>query len=853
MRHIGRIGILTFLAASATWAIAFDLAPESTAAPIPKDTGDAGLIAGKWRAEKTFMNGKEVTGPLADNVFAFDDKGTMTWTLRGNRTVEYAFKLDPKQSPKTLSQKLKSNQAEFRCLYELEGDRLKLAIVKRDADVPKVIDGANPDLTLYELRRFPPEKDPDQKRTKHLGMQFVKIPAGEFRMGITENDAARLIQRRLVDWPLGDWEKQVHKVKLTNDYFIGRHEVTVGQFRKFVEATKYETNAEDGFNAVRTTVIEGAITAGTWRDPQFKQGEDHPVVCVTSVDAQRFIDWLNKTDRRKPEGWEYRLPTEAEWEYAARGSKGTRYPWGNEWKEGCSRPAPEGLCFNLFQPEFRELRTLPVGSFSPKGDSPFGVCDMSGNVSEWCLDWYEDNFPKKDQVDPLGPVPGTISRNGIYASPCTSDEESDLRIQQTMRSRVFKGDSWYDEQRFMSIAQRRDHAYGQRSYIGFRVALAPIVADRKWPAPRAVTPTPGENVLAPTKSSRERMAAFKADAEVTEQLHKEIVAADQMGILVSLEKKPERALHKYYALMEDLAHRCKLSQQSDVEQRPPTVGELGLLLLAGSDSRMPKPHSVENGVLTIKGCLEIVIEEAKPRRMLLRQLLKSWLLVRLPGQRDFTLIAGLYQLKELAPEFSALAAAPDTKAPIRFDALSVLINLGGEPELESLAPLFENEELVPESLFRRAPGWVENRVPQQWRDLALLVMIRIARGETEEYGFGRAKDDSMPGRYDMDLAFLNESARKTAFKKWQSRAKKVNPPAPKTEEPGQQAEPKKDKMAPPLVKPQKEVGKLPKVPGMAPVFGMVTKVDKAAETFNPPAHDVRRPQNPRTDNSEPRW
>ena len=145
---------------------------------------------------------------------------------------------------------------------------------------------------------FLKEKDQAQKLTNSLGMPFVKIPAGEFQMGITKNDAERLIQRRLLDWPLESWEKQVHKVKLTKGYYIGKHEVTVGQFRKFVEATKYETNAEDGFNAVRTTVIEGAITAGTWREPQFKQGEDHPVVCVTSVDAQRFINWLNKTDKK---------------------------------------------------------------------------------------------------------------------------------------------------------------------------------------------------------------------------------------------------------------------------------------------------------------------------------------------------------------------------------------------------------------------------------------------------------------------------------------------------------------------------------------------------------------------------
>ena len=183
---------------------------------------------------------------------------------------------------------------------------------------------------------------PAKNFTNSVEMQFIKIPAGEFQMGITENDAARLVQRGNVDWPLGEWEKQVHKLKLTKDYYIGKHEVTVGQFRKFVQATKYETNAEDGFNAVRTTVIEGAVTVGTWRDPQFKQGEDHPVVCVTSVDAEKFIDWLNKTDKKKPEGCEYRLPTEAEWEYASRGSQGTKYPWGNEWSEQCARPVDAG-------------------------------------------------------------------------------------------------------------------------------------------------------------------------------------------------------------------------------------------------------------------------------------------------------------------------------------------------------------------------------------------------------------------------------------------------------------------------------------------------------------------------------
>lgn len=623
------------------------------------------------------------------------------------------------------------------------------------------------------------DQDQDQKLTNSLGMSFVKIPAGEFQMGITENDAKRLIQSRLVEWHLENWEKQVHKVKLTRNYYIGKHEVTVGQFRKFVEATKYETNAEDGFNAVRTSYIEGAITAGTWRDPQFKQGEDHPVVCVTSVDAQKFIDWLNKTDKKKPEGWEYRLPTEAEWEYAARGSKGTKYPWGDEWKEGCSRPAPDGLCFNLFKPEFLEFRTVPVGSFSPKGDSPFGVSDMSGNVSEWCLDWYEDNYPKKDQVDPLGPVPRTISRNGIYASPNTRDEEGYLRIQQTMRSKLFKGDSWYDAQRYMSIAQRRYHPYGQRSYIGFRVALAPIVPERNWPVARAVAPQPGVDFMAPTKSSRERLATFKADAAVTEELYKEIVAADQMGILVSLDNKPERAIAKYYTLIEDLSHRMSRFNRGDEEQRLPTVGELGLLLLAGSDPRMPKSSAFEKGFSTIRDCSEIVQDEAKPRRLLLRQLIKSWMLVWVSGKKEFNIIAQFYGLKEVAPEIAAVAVAADTKAEIRFNSLATLVNLGSKKELDTLDKLLKNEDKVPAEFFRSTPGGFDGRLPKEWRDLALLVMIRIVGDNPVDYGFAMRNADSQPNRNDLDLAFSIITEQKAALEKWQARAKKLDTAPPK--------------------------------------------------------------------------
>ena len=371
----------------------------------------------------------------------------------------------------------------------------------------------------------------------------------------------------------------------------------------------------------------------------------------------------------------------------------------------------------------------------------------------------------------------------------------------------------------MSIAQRRNHAYGQRSYIGFRVALAPIVADRKWPAARAVPPRTGVDILAPTKSSPERLAAFMADAAVTEELYKEIVAADQLGILVSLDKKPERAVGKLYALQEDLFHRTSRLNRGDEDHRPLTVGELGLFLLAGSDPQMPKSIACEKGFSTVKGSTELVLDEPKSRRLLLRQLLKSWMLVWVPGKKEFNTIAQFYQLKEVASELALMAVAPDTKPELRFNCLYTLINLGSEKELETLSKLLKNEDKVPEELFRRTAGPLGGRLPQQWRDLALLVMIRIAGDDPNDYGFAKRTEETQPSRYDMDLAFRDEPARKDAFEKWQKRATKMISAATK------QSDPKQDSNVSALVEQPKDAGKLPLLPGKAPVFARITKVD----------------------------
>jgi len=165
---------------------------------------------------------------------------------------------------------------------------------------------------------------------------MVEIPAGEFIMGNDEGD---------------DDEKPAHQIAL-EAFEIDLFEVTNADFARFVEATGYQTEAEK------------AGEAG-WR--AYAEGKDnHPVVKVTWNDANAYCQWLGK-----------RLPTEAEWEKAARGTDGRTYPWGNEWDPNKA---------NVKESGFRG--TVAVGSFG-EGASPYGVFDMAGNVWEWTADWYQ--------------------------------------------------------------------------------------------------------------------------------------------------------------------------------------------------------------------------------------------------------------------------------------------------------------------------------------------------------------------------------------------------------------------------------------------------------------------------------
>ena len=201
-------------------------------------------------------------------------------------------------------------------------------------------------------------------------------------------------------------------------FYLGTTEVTRGQFRRFVDEAGYKTEAEkDGKGGWRANLA----------DHGFEQTDEHPVVNVSWNDAVAFAAWLSRK-----EGQTYRLPTEAEWEYACRAGTTTRYSSGDD---------PEGLA--AVAKLWQWKGTAPVGRYNPNA---WGLFDMHGNVWEWCADGYAADYYKGSPVDD---PPGAAG---------SSD-------------RVFRGGSWNGEPRYARSASRDGLAPESRSGgLGFRLA-----------------------------------------------------------------------------------------------------------------------------------------------------------------------------------------------------------------------------------------------------------------------------------------------------------------------------------------------------------------------------------------------
>ena len=268
--------------------------------------------------------------------------------------------------------------------------------------------------------------------TNSIGMQFITIPAGSFYMGSCKLSAEQQEKNKKrkfmglepegptcpsgvgVDVDAHDSETPQHRVSIAKAFQLGAHEVTLGQFKQFIaEAERYDLLSDDFMRANRAG-DNAAVTEVSWQD------------------AQAFIKWLNY----KEGGERYRLPSEAEWEYAARAGTTSKYFWGD-----C---ASEAGAYAWYSKNSRdEEYAHAVGTKKP---NPWGLYDMHGNVDEWTQDCWNDSY-------------------------CGAPGDGSAWLSGDCSQRVLRGGSWYYDQIFLRSASRYRLPTGLRGYyIGFRAA-----------------------------------------------------------------------------------------------------------------------------------------------------------------------------------------------------------------------------------------------------------------------------------------------------------------------------------------------------------------------------------------------
>ncbi len=259
--------------------------------------------------------------------------------------------------------------------------------------------------------------------------ELAHIPGGEFTMGTDEGE---------------EHQRPAHRV-CVDEFYIGVHQVTNAEYAQFVAHTRHRAPALRDFPLIVTHDARGLFRElaepYVWRDGLPPAGHaDHPVTLIQLEDAVAYCRWL-AGQTGKP----FRLPTEAEWERAARGGvEGRAYPWGD-----AIDPSPANY---LPDPDRKSLHgTTPVGRYPANG---YALYDTSGNVWEWVADWYQpDYYRSADRLNPRGPDEGS--------------------------SRLVRGGSWVcHDVRFLRCAHRHPVPPDTYAYsIGFRVACSPPDAD----------------------------------------------------------------------------------------------------------------------------------------------------------------------------------------------------------------------------------------------------------------------------------------------------------------------------------------------------------------------------------------
>jgi formylglycine-generating enzyme required for sulfatase activity len=250
---------------------------------------------------------------------------------------------------------------------------------------------------------------------------MICIPAGQFLMGSTKGDARNIFENSGKRWHRWLRSEQPQHVVELSEYWISKYLVTNREYYVFIKETG--TPPPENWTGYKYPLEKG----------------NHPVVYVSWKNATAYCRWLTANL-----GEEYRLPTEAEWEKAARGVNANIFPWGNEFDSGKA---------NTIESLIND--TSPVGQFSPEGDSAFGCADMAGNVYEWCLDYRHSMV--------------YAGRNKLVKDPYVSDPNPTM-------GRVIRGGCFGTKKAFARCAYRTSSSWPSGD-IGFRVVSSKIHSD----------------------------------------------------------------------------------------------------------------------------------------------------------------------------------------------------------------------------------------------------------------------------------------------------------------------------------------------------------------------------------------
>ncbi len=281
---------------------------------------------------------------------------------------------------------------EFFVTVQLVDKKLQIAKVylPREIEITDDVGLALPNITNPSPNDTKPKENLDRQvdKSDYIKPALIHISAGSYTMG--SNDG-------------GSNEKPPHQVTIDYDFEIGKYEVSVEEFKKFVNDTNYKTDAHKGNGCyVYTNGSWDKKSDTNWKNAYITQDDKHPVVCVSWNDAQAYTKWLSQKT-----GDTYRLPTEAEWEYIARAGTTSKWSFGDDESQ---------LTNYAWYTKNNDNQTHPVGTKNP---NPWGLYDIHGNVWEWCEDWYTDNYqntPRDGSANTKGKKGYRVLRGGSWSN-----------------------------------------------------------------------------------------------------------------------------------------------------------------------------------------------------------------------------------------------------------------------------------------------------------------------------------------------------------------------------------------------------------------------------------------------------